>query len=457
LKFRNKTTRPFAQKNPDSACAFFYIHDMQELFLTYLWKHRLLKPLGLQTTGGSSVTVIYPGIENTDAGPDFLSARVRIGDTVWAGNVEVHVLSSDWYRHGHHRDEAYDNVILHVVHNFDRKCFNSRGQPVPLLVIRDHFDQEILKRYETIEGMSDRMFCRPWLKEADRYWIRHWLGRMLIERLERKAAEMQHFLWFFSNDWEQLFHYFLARNMGGRVNALPFGLLAQAAPFSLILKYRSQPQQLDSLLFGQAGMLDRPFDDPYPGRLRSEYKYLQRKHALTPMQGSLWRFARLRPRNFPTIRIAQLSAMYQKPGRPFRACMEARDTRELRELLQTRAPGYWNTHFRFGKTSPEMPKTLGKGAIDLLMINTIAPMSFVYGKLSGKDLLREKSLGILEEIPPENNRFVRLWQAAGVFPANASDSQAMLEASTRYCHYKKCLHCMIGHHLVKTRPPQASG
>ena len=438
---------------------------MHEAFVTYLWKHRLLKPYGLQTIEGESLTVIHPGIENTDAGPDFLSSRVRIGQAVWAGNVEVHVLSSDWYRHGHHRDEAYDKVILHVVHDFDRACFNSKGQPIPALVIRDQFDKEILKRYQTLEGMSDRMFCRRLLKTSDRYWITHWLSRMLIERLERKAIEMQHFLRFFGNDWEQLFHFFLARNMGARVNALPFGLLAQAVPISLIRKYRSHPAQLEALLFGQAGMLDEsqagmldePCDDPYPGGLRREYLYLKRKHGLTPMQGSLWRFARLRPRNFPTIRIAQLSDLYQRPVRLFRACMEAPGTGELRRLLQARASGYWDRHFRFGKRSPEMPKALGKEAIEVLMINTIAPISFVYGKLSGKDRLREKSLRILEEIPPEKNTIVRLWQDSGVRAVNASDSQAMLESSSMYCQQKKCLHCLIGYRLIASRPKRIFG
>lgn len=360
-------------------------------------------------------------------------------------------MSSDWYRHGHHRDEAYDNVILHVVHDFDRACFNSKGQPIPVLVIRNQFDKEILKRYKTLEDMSDRMFCRRWLKASDRYWITHWLSRMLIERLERKAIEMQHFLQFFGNDWEQLFHFFLARNMGARVNVLPFGLLAQAVPISFIRKYRSNPVQLEALLFGQAGMLDQPFDEPYTGGLRSEYLYLKRKHGLTPMQGSLWRFARLRPRNFPTIRIAQLSALYQKPVRLFRACMEASGTDELRQLLQARASWYWDRHFSFGKESPEMPKTLGKEAKEVLIINTIAPISFVYGKLSGKDRLREKSLRILEEIPPEKNTIVRLWQAAGVRAVNASDSQAMLESSSMYCQQKKCLHCLIGYRLITSR------
>lgn len=424
---------------------------MQEKFLSYLWKHRLLQPHGLQTTCGNIVEIVHPGVENMDAGPDFLSARLRIDGILWAGNVEIHVLSSDWYRHGHHRDGAYDNVILHVVHSHDRPCLNSGGQPVPVLVIRDHFDQDLLIRHKTLRDSPDRMFCRQFLQQADNYWISHWLNRMQIERLERKAAEMEHYLRFFANDWEQLFHFFLLRNMGTPVNAFPFGLLAQAAPCSLVRKYRGQPLQLEALLFGQAGMLDKACNDHYAARLHSEYHYLKKKHRLIPMQGGLWRFARLRPQNFPTLRIAQVCALYNKPVRLFRACMEAGRVSELRELLQARAPDYWTSHYRFGRRSPGMPKFIGRQAIDIQLINTLAPLCFVYGKYSGKDWLREKGLSILEEIPPENNTFIRLWASAGVFPRNASDSQAMLESSTMYCRQKKCLQCMIGHRLITSR------
>ncbi len=407
-----------------------------------------MQSTGLKTLDGIAVEIISPGWDNQDSGPDFLAAKVRIDGILWAGNVEVHVCSSDWDKHGHQHDEAYDNVILHLVYRGDKRVFNSRGEPVPILEIKNNVDPSTLDRYKNFWTTKCRIPCLPRLDQVSEVLISNWLRHLLMERMERKAGEMGRFLDYFSNNWEQVFNFLLARNFGMKTNMVPFGLLAQATPFGLMAKCRGQPSRIEAILFGQAGMLDREFSETYPAGLKKEYKYQQHKFRLNPLRFSLWKFSRLRPPNFPTIRIAQFAMLMNKPIRLFRATMEATGPGCLHHILETTASGYWDTHYVFEKASVCQPKNLGKETMNNIIINTISPLQYIYGKETNTPELLGRALAQLHEIPPENNGPVRRWKASGFVPRNAADTQALLEAWKQFCIPGKCLCCRIGQQLM---------
>lgn len=421
---------------------------MKEEFISYLWRQGLLKSTGLKTLDGIAVEIISPGLDNQDSGPDFLAAKVRIDGILWAGNVEVHVCSSDWDKHGHQHDEAYDNVILHLVYQGDKMVFNSRAEPIPVLEIKNNVDPKILDRYKNFWTTKCRIPCLPRLDQVSGVLITNWLRHLLMERLERKASEMGRFLNYFSNNWEQVFYFLLARNFGMKTNMVPFGLLAQATPFRVLARCRGQPARIEAILFGQAGMLDREFSETYPAGLKKEYQYQQHKFRLNPLRASLWKFSRLRPPNFPTIRIAQFAMLMNKPLRLFRATMEAPGPECLHQILETNASGYWDAHYIFEKASVHQTKNLGKETMNNIIINTISPLQYIYGKETNKPELIVRALAHLHEIPPERNGPVRRWEASGFVPRNAADTQALLEAWKQFCTPGKCLCCRIGHQLM---------
>jgi hypothetical protein len=425
---------------------------MRESFLAYLWKHCLFSQVNLRTHMGEKIVIIHPGFENTDSGPDFLAARIRINNNIWVGNVEIHVYSSDWHKHGHQQDEAYDNVILHVVYEYDQPCFNSKGLSIPQLVIRHRLEERFMENCMRHDCLHGSKLCQRLLRETDNQRVGHWLNRMLTERLARKSSEMLHFLHYFNGDWEQLFHFVLARSMGLRANALAFGLLAQAAPVSLLRKYRHRGFQSEALLFGLAGLLDKKFTDPYPAALKKEFCYIRKKRNLFPLKPSLWRFSRLRPSNFPTVRIAQFSAMVTKHELSFRTAIEASGTKAVTELFRVRASAYWDNHYRFEHRSAFRPKLLGIDAIDRIVINAISPLIKLYGEQTGKKAFVEKGFQLLREIPPERNAKTQSWINAGLAKNNAAETQALLEWEKSYCRLNRCLHCMTGLQLATIYP-----
>ena len=423
---------------------------MTEDFLQYIWQHRLCLPDSNLTTEGETVEVFQPGQPNTHAGPDFTDVRVRIGGTLWAGCVEVHLRSSDWERHGHHIDPAYNNVVLHVVYQHDTDTYNACRQKIPVMEI--HFDARYYENYHRLADSKARIACLGELDKVDGMSLASWLERLTIERLEQKSNAIMQTYAATGNHWEETLYQWLARNFGFSLNALPFELLAKSLPFNILLKHRDHLQQIEALLFGQAGMLyDEHVTDTYYMMLRKEYQYLRKKFDLKPIDRFLWKFLRLRPVNFPTLRIAQFAAFIHHNEHLFSQIMEAKSVEVLEKLFNLQASTYWDTHYVFGKESPKRSKSFGKSSIQTVLINTVVPFLFVYGKARGHEDFCTRAVSLLENLPPEKNSILAQWEELGVHNPNAFTSQALLQLANEYCRHKRCLSCSIGNKIVRNR------
>jgi hypothetical protein len=421
---------------------------MTEEFIHYLWKYKLLYP-NLFLVSGEAVTVLDPGMHNTNSGPDFFNAKIKIDDTLWAGNVEIHVKSSDWYSHKHHLDKAYDNIILHIVHQDDRLIETKSKQPVATLEINKNYNHSLYECYQDIMNSRHWIACEKLFNNIDRFVINNWLDRLLVERLETKAIEIQSQLRFNKNNWERTFYEFLARNFGFKVNTLPFDLLAKSLSLNYLANHKNSLFQLEALFFGQAGLLSSTTKDEYEQKLYNEYSFFKHKYRLTTMDPHLWRFMRLRPSNFPTIRIAQFANLVHKSSHLFSKVLEAVSIKELIGLFDVSVSEYWKNHFSFGKKSALRPKKLGKDSVYLVIINTVIPFMFVYAQTRKDQLLADRSLRFLEQIPGESNSVIRKWESLGMSCRTAFNTQALLHLKSEYCSRKKCLSCAIGNELLK--------
>jgi len=422
-----------------------------EDFLHYVWKFRLFDRLNLQTTGGEELEVFSAGIHNSDSGPDFHNARIRIGDTVWAGNVEVHLSSSDWQKHGHTTDNAYDNVILHVVYRDDEPLILTNGRRVPTLELENRISPDLYNRYHTlIFGNQTIIPCEANIGSVDSLTLHNWLTRVLVERLEKKSAAVVTALNKNRGDWEETFYQFLAANFGFKTNALPFELLAKSLPQNILAKHKNNPMQIEALLFGQAGFLKEDMADAYPRKLKNEYDFLQKKYKLVPIENHLWKFMRLRPQNFPTIRLAQFAALVVRSNHLFSKLLEIKDVKGLRDLfMEIKVNPYWENHYRFDVESTPSLKNLGPASVDVLLLNTLALFLFSYGKHNQIQHFINRSLQLLEYLPNENNKIVEDFSSLGVKIKTAFESQALLELKNNYCNYKKCLQCGVGNKILK--------
>jgi len=421
---------------------------VKEEFLHYLWKYRLFYPDRLSTTDGEPVQVLHPGQENHDAGPDFLAAKIRIGDTLWAGHLEMHIASSHWSQHRHHEDAAYGNVILHVVYQHDREAVNFKGERLPVIQLKGMFNESLLDNYQKLLSARSWVPCQGSIASFDRGFIGQWLHRVLVERLERKSEEVLHYYKYFNQDWEQTFYCLLLRNFGFKANSSPFGLLAKRTPLRILLRNSTSLTAMEAMLFGQSGLLDETCQDDYPRSLLEKYKHQKWKHQLEPLPAHLWKFAKLRPAGFPTLRIAQVAMLLHRVPHLFSALIESNTSDEISALLRVNASPYWDTHYVFDKESPVKAKTLGNDAINNLIINTLAPVMFVYGKHSLRPDLGEKALDFLNQQTAEKNTIIRQWKSHGLEARNAGESQALLELKKYYCTPKKCLNCAVGHKVL---------
>ncbi|WP_295653071.1 DUF2851 family protein [uncultured Mucilaginibacter sp.] len=422
-----------------------------EDFLQYVWKFRLFDWNGLQTTDGESVEIVSPGLQNTDAGPDFQHAKVRIGDTLWAGNAEVHLCSSDWKRHGHPDDKAYDNVILHVVYRDDEPVSRKDGSPVPTIILRDRIDPELQARYQRLVfGEQQIIPCEKSIGAVDDLILSNWLTRVLIERLQKRSAEVTKTLETNRGDWEETFYQYLAANFGFKTNALPFELLARSLPQVILAKHKNNPLQIEALIFGQAGFLEDSLADDYPQSLQKEYAFLKQKYKLKPIQKHLWKFLRLRPSNFPTIRLAQFAALVSQSNHLFSKVLEIKDPQKLRELFDDlNINPYWQNHYQFDKESKPLVKKLGKSSVDILILNTLVLFLFTYGNNMQSERYINRSLQLLEMMPAEQNHIINSFVDMGLKIDTAFRSQALLELKNSYCNQKKCLQCGIGIKILK--------
>jgi hypothetical protein len=422
---------------------------MTEDFLHHTWKFRLFDNAQLTTTAGMRLKVLKPGEHNTHAGPDFFNARIALEDTQWAGNVEVHICASDWQKHQHTNDKSYDNIILHVVYNADQKLFRANGEEIPTLELKPLMKSQQFDKYLSLKESTAAIACTDQSKSVDTFVVNNLLDRLAAERLESKADAILQTLSLNRNNWEETFYLHLAKNFGFKVNAVPFELLAKSVPPATLAKHRDSLLQLEALLFGQAGWLEKPLKDTYPRQLQNEYKFLKQKFNLKPLEEHLWKFLRLRPANFPTVRVAQFAGLMHRSNNLFSMIIEAGPPKEIYKLLDVSCSDYWQNHFIFDKTSPVRKKNLGKSAVDNLLINTVAPFLFVYGKKNDEPIFMEKALALLVLTGAEENSVIGHWGSIGLKAANALQSQALLQLKNEYCRKKRCLDCSIGNFLIK--------
>lgn len=418
---------------------------MIEEFLHYIWKYRLA-----YYPEYDHIEVFHPGFYNTDSGPDFFNAKIRIDETLWSGNVEMHILSSDWNRHGHQHDKAYDNVILHVVYQHDEDVRNSKGIIIPVLELKGKFDENMYTRYRYMLSNQDRIPCEKLIGDIDMKKVSLWLDRMMTERLEKKSAAIRQLLVKNGNNTEETFYQLIARSFGSRVNALSFELMAKSLPLQYLAKHKSNLLQIEALIFGQAGMLENDFSDEYPLKLKKEYQYLRKKLSLIPMDPGIWKFLRLRPYNFPTVRLAQLAMLVYNSSALLSKLIDAAEHQNIYQLLTVTASSYWDDHFLFDKKTKGIVKKLSNNAVNLIIINALVPFMFVYGSHLGKHEISEKALTLLEKIPRERNTVTEFWNKLGFMTENAYTTQALLELKTSYCDLKKCLSCSIGNMILNT-------
>ena len=425
---------------------------MKEDFLHYIWRFQKFETHGMKTSQGDDIQVISVGQYNSHSGPDFLDARIKIGGTLWAGHVEIHINSSDWISHKHQLDKAYDNVILHVVFNDDQKIFRISGTQIPSLGLKQRIFPKMESKYLKLLNNKYWIPCQHQFHKVSVLKKTIWYDRLLIERLEQKTAQIQILLNQNHDDWEKTFFQVLANNFGLKVNQLPFELLSKSIDLNVIAKHKDNEIQIAAIIFGQSGLLNDSFSEEYPKSLKREYQFLKAKYRLTPIQKESWRFLRLRPQNFPTIRLAQFAKLLFQETHLFSRMLSAVTIKEIDQIFDIQLPDYWNTHFVFEKASQNRQKHLGKSMIRLIVINTIVPFLFLYGKLKAVTEYQDKAMMLLESIKVEDNSIISNWKKLGENPKTAYDSQALLQLKNEYCNEKKCLKCSIGNAILSESP-----
>lgn len=424
---------------------------MKEEFIHFIWNNKLYKDDSLYTEEGESLQIVHPGRHNTNAGPDFFDARIKIAGTLWAGNIEIHLKASDWNKHGHQSDPAYRNTILHVVAMADIPVINDIGSSVPVFVI--NWPKWIEDNYELLIKSHEWIGCASLLYQVDPFRVKFFLNGVMIERLKQKIETISKVLFETKDDWSETFYRMLARSFGLRENSLPFEMVARSLPQSVLAKHHDSLFQIEALLFGQAGLLgDELFGDDYYIDLRKEYRFLAGKYGLKPVEGHVWKFMRMHPGNFPTLRLAQFAALIHVSRGLFTAVIESNNLEDLKKLFSVSASDYWDNHYSFNKPSVNRKKVFGEQIFSLIVINVVVPFYFLFGESQNKLFLKDRALEILEQMPPENNSLISRWAGAGVVASNALESQALLQLQHNYCEPRKCLDCTIGHKIILHEP-----
>ena len=419
---------------------------IKEDFLHYIWQHKLFINHDLRTTTGEPLEVIDVGIRNTDAGPDFFNAKIKIGDKIWAGNIEIHVRSSDWDLHKHTENNEYQSVILHVVLQANIDIQRKTGENIPQLELK--YPSHLTENYNNLIDKKETIRCAKHIEEVSYIFISSWINTLLSERLLRKTEHIASLLEKNNNNWEEAFYVVLARNFGFGTNGEPFERLAQSIPLIYLQKHKNNLLQIEAMFFGQAGLLPEENADEYVEKLKKEYAFLKNKFNLMPLQQLCWKMMRVRPSNFPHVRIAQFAALINQSSKLFSKVIENPDYQYICSLFSIETSDYWKTHCHFNEKSAKSPKKLGKKTIDILLINTIIPFIFYYGKRNENEFLQEKALKLLEQTPKEQNKITAEWESLGISIKNAFDSQAAIELKNNYCEKKDCLRCRIGHKVL---------
>jgi len=420
---------------------------MNERLLQYIWQFQYYNARELTLSSGESLKVLYPGTWNHHQGPDFAAAKIRIGTTTWVGNIELHVLASDWYKHAHDDDPNYHNIILHVVWQEDSIVKDRFHQPIPTLVLSGRISGLLLDRYSQMMETVKQVPCHHFLPGASELTWCSWKERLMVERLERKSETILRQLKETGNHWEEIFWRQLATGFGSKTNATFFEQVARTVPYSILQRHRNTAEELEAILLGQAQLLNKKRTDSYPQQLFKTYLHFQRKYKL-PAPAGLPAFLRMRPASFPTIRLSQLAMLIHHRENLFDQVRNMETTDNLMQLFHVKASQYWNEHYRFDEPATASLKWIGKQMTIHLLINAVVPVVFTYGLDMQLQVYKDKSLRWLYSIEAEQNRITRYWQSAGIHNRSALDSQALIELNTQYCVNKRCLDCAIGNKLL---------
>jgi len=422
---------------------------MNEDFLHYVWLYKMFSKVDFKTTGNEHLSIIKSGLHNKNAGPDFLNAQLKIDGQTWIGNVEIHLKASDWYMHNHEKDLNYDAVILHVVWENDVAIYMKNNKPIPTLVLKNFIDETILNKYKNLFlAPTTWLPCKNAISTVDKFIFNNWKERLFFDRLERKSEEINTLLQQENNNFEAVLFQLLIKNFGLKVNGNSFLRLAQSVDYSVIKKLSFHTNQLAALLFGQAGFLEEETEDKYQKELRKEYDYLKHKFKLNHIPKNEFSFFRMRPNNFPTIRIAQLVALFHKHQNLFSKLIAIDNLEEFYEIFTVVVNPFWQTHYNFDSISKKSSKKITTSFIDLLIINTIIPLKFLFQKSRG-EVHEEFFLVLLKKMKPEKNSIISKFSEIGVSSKNAFDTQTLLELKNNYCAPKRCLECAIGNIILK--------
>lgn len=425
---------------------------MQEAFLHYLWQFQQFTKTDLKTTKGEKIVVLKTGILNTDAGPDFQNARLLINDIEWAGNVEIHLKSSDWNLHQHTTDEAYKNVILHVVWEHNQEIKRADGSLIPTLVLKEITPSSVLEKYRNLLETERNIPCAEQFKDVSEISKIAAFDKALTKRLIEKSKIVEVLLENNNQDWEETAYQLLAKNFGFKLNAEPFLRLAQNVPLKILQKHRNNLLQVEAMLYGTAGFQFEITDD-YTSKLKQEYDFLAAKYGLKSKELNQheWKFLRTRPANFPTIRIAQLAKLITSEYSLFSLFIETKKFKLLLESLKIQQSEYWQKHYHFNKEASQSLKGLGKDSAENIIINTVIPLLVIFSQKTDNQLLMERVIGFLENLPAEENKITAIWEGLGMKISNAFDSQAGIELYNTFCTQKKCLQCNIGVEILRKK------
>lgn len=418
---------------------------MTERLLQYIWQFQYFNPADLVTEEGEALQIIHPGTLNTNQGPDFSDAKIKTGNTTWAGSIELHINSSDWKNHKHSGDKHYKNVILHVVWNHDEQL----GLPFSTLILHDKIPKLLLSRYDELMNAKSFIPCEKNIQQVNTITLQAWKERLLVERLQNKTELILNYQEKNNNHWEESFWWLLAKNFGVSVNSVAFEKIAQSISINILAKHKEQIHQTEALLFGQAGLLNNDFKEDYPKLLQREYRFLQKKYGLPKMEASLI-FLRMRPSNFPTIRLAQLAMLVHKSLHLFSTIKESKDIKDIKKLLRVTANDYWHYHYMIDEPAAFKKKKLGEQMLNNILINTVIPILFAYGHYQQEESYKEKAMQWLEEIGAEKNSITKGFTALKIANKTAFDSQALIQLKNEYCNKKRCLDCSVGNKLIRT-------
>lgn len=427
---------------------------LSEDLLQFIWKHRLFTQQDLRTLSGKKLYIHKTGQRNIHSGPDFIAAHLSIDNIDWIGNIEVHISSSQWKMHKHQNDKGYNNVVLHVVYDYDKEARREDGTVPETLALRPLIEENIVSKYKEIMNNMHWIPCERVIGEVDSFYINHWLSGILVERLVQKSENVFHLLDQYNGNWEEVCYIIAARSFGFKTNSEAFEILARSLPQGLIAKNKNNKLAIEALLFGQSGMLnDQDNKGEYPARLKKEYEYLKKLYSLKEMDKHLWKFLRMRPAGFPTMRIAQFAALCYSSNHLFSKIIQIEDL-SLHPKWMSKLPvnEYWKTHYHF-KSESEKPHgtQLGKQAINSVLLNTVAVMLFAYGQFIGNEVYIQRAIKLLESMASEQNSIVRRFGELGVKSENAAHSQALIHLKTIYCDPKRCLDCEVGLQIIKKR------